>query len=118
MATYCSSSLRFSSYVANNQAGKSILKTDYKSTSSIDTEMKTDDNDDEGSISNFQGAVKLAVKVLNKTMDGTGAGAEKMEIFRPGQSTTAKSACTTFPPRRKRIDAVEAEAAAAAAGDS
>jgi 20S proteasome subunit alpha 3 len=59
---------------ANNQAGKSILKTDYRSGG--------DDDVDTSNIPDVQGALRLAVKVLNKTMDGTGAAAaEKMELF-------------------------------------
>lgn len=48
---------------ANNQAGKSLLKTEYEDPSVED-------------------ALKLAVKVLNKTMDGTAASTEKMELFK------------------------------------
>eukprot|EP00540_Astrosyne_radiata_P002029 CAMPEP_0116843706 /NCGR_PEP_ID=MMETSP0418-20121206/12241_1 /TAXON_ID=1158023 /ORGANISM="Astrosyne radiata, Strain 13vi08-1A" /LENGTH=286 /DNA_ID=CAMNT_0004474497 /DNA_START=58 /DNA_END=918 /DNA_ORIENTATION=- len=48
---------------ANNQAGKSLLKTEYN-----EPDTKT--------------ALELAVKVLHKTMDGTAAAsAEKMELF-------------------------------------
>jgi 20S proteasome subunit alpha 3 len=59
---------------ANNQAGKSLLKAEYK----------TGDNDEEeGKIPNVEEALRLAVKVLNKTMDGTtaAAAAEKMELY-------------------------------------
>jgi 20S proteasome subunit alpha 3 len=56
---------------ANNQAGKSLLKTEYR----------TDDMDDEEGIPNVQEALRLAVKVLNKTMDGTAASVDKMELF-------------------------------------
>jgi 20S proteasome subunit alpha 3 len=59
---------------ANNQAGKSILKSDYRSGG--------DEDIDTSNIPDVQGALRLAVKVLNKTMDGTGAAAaEKMELF-------------------------------------
>merc|ERR1712137_873239 len=47
---------------ANNQAGKSLLKTEYEEPS-------------------VEEALELAVKVLNKTMDGTAASTEKMELF-------------------------------------
>lgn len=59
---------------ANNQAGKSLLKSEYQSSSSGDGEG-------EESIPNVQEALRLAVKVLNKTMDGTVASVEKMELF-------------------------------------
>mmetsp|Transcript_14482 Transcript_14482/g.20874 ORF Transcript_14482/g.20874 Transcript_14482/m.20874 type:complete len:250 (-) Transcript_14482:58-807(-) len=48
---------------ANNQAGKSLLKTEYEEPS-------------------VEEALQLAVKVLNKTMDGTAASTEKMELFK------------------------------------
>jgi 20S proteasome subunit alpha 3 len=69
---------------ANNQAGKSILKSDYrKAIPAAEGESKMDEGDEAASaIPNVQEALKLAVKVLNKTMDGTGAtAAEKMELF-------------------------------------
>lgn len=49
---------------ANNQSAQSILKSDYKDDISIEE------------------AVKLALKVLNKTMDSTALTAEKVEIVR------------------------------------
>lgn len=61
---------------ANNQAGKSILKSDYQKKQDGDM-----DEDKEPEIPDVQEALKLAVKVLNKTMDGTGsAAAEKNGI--------------------------------------
>ena len=101
---------------ANNQAGKSILKTDYKSSDS--TEMKTGDDDEEG-IPNVEQAVKLAVKVLNKTMDGTGAAAaEKMELFTLtlNENKECVHHILTQQEAQAVIDAVESEGAAA--GDS
>jgi len=58
---------------ANNQAGKSLLKSEYK----------TGEEADESQIPNVTEALKLAVKVLNKTMDGStaAAAAEKMELY-------------------------------------
>ena len=62
---------------ANNQAGKSILKSDYETTPDAAMEGNA-----EPQIPDSQAALRLAVKVLNKTMDGTGAAAaEKMELF-------------------------------------
>lgn len=52
---------------SNNQAGKSLLKTDY-------------DADGTGEMPSVEEALKLAVKVLNKTMDGTSVTSEKMEL--------------------------------------
>jgi len=54
---------------ANNQAGKSTLKVDYTDESS------------EGEMPDVVGALRLAVKVLNKTMDGTAASPDKIELF-------------------------------------
>jgi 20S proteasome subunit alpha 3 len=71
---------------ANNQAGKSILKSDYETAASTTpsdatTPMETATGT-EPQIPDIQAALRLAVKVLNKTMDGTGAAAaEKMELF-------------------------------------
>ena len=47
---------------ANNQSAQSILKSDYKD------DLSTDD------------AIKLALKVLNKTMDSTSLTPEKVEL--------------------------------------
>jgi len=78
---------------ANNQAGKSILKSDYKQKPkteegsmevdpSTTTTEEAEDENSNNNIPNIQEALRLAVKVLNKTMDGTGAAAaEKMELF-------------------------------------
>jgi len=53
---------------ANNQAGKSLLKTEFK-----------DGTEDEG-VLDLNESLKLAVNVLNKTMDGTAASSDKMEL--------------------------------------
>jgi 20S proteasome subunit alpha 3 len=55
---------------SNNQAGKSLLKTDY-------------DPDSKGELPTMEEALKLDVKVLNKTMDATLASLDKMELFAP-----------------------------------
>lgn len=85
---------------ANNQAGKSLLKTDYK---------------EEGTV---QDALQLAVKVLNKTMDGTSASADKMELFT--MTLNDENECVhhilTSKEAQAVIDQVEAESASA--GDS
>jgi 20S proteasome subunit alpha 3 len=91
---------------ANNQAGKSLLKSEYKT------------GDDE-SIPDLQEALKLAVKVLNKTMDGTtsAAAAEKMELYTMSlENGECIHHILNKSEAQKVIDAVEAEAASA--GDS
>lgn len=89
---------------ANNQAGKSLLKTDYD-----DVVMPTVDE-----------ALALAVRVLNKTMDSTATSPEKMELFTMTLDAHEKGACVrtilTADETKKVIDEVEAEAAGA--GDS
>lgn len=47
----------------NNQAGKSLLKTDYKEENSLDTN------------------IKLAIKILVKTMDSTTPSPERIELL-------------------------------------
>ena len=99
---------------ANNQAGKSILKNDYQKKEEGDM-----DDEKEAEIPNVQEALKLAVKVLNKTMDGTGsAAAEKMELFTMtlDENDECVHSILTKAQAQEIIDAVEAEAASA--GDS
>lgn len=93
---------------ANNQAGKSILKSDYQK-----------DDDDEASIPDVEQALRLAVKVLQKTMDGTGAAAsEKMELFtmKLDLDGSVKHHILSKDQTQEIISAVEQETAAA--GDS
>jgi len=96
---------------ANNQAGKSLLKSEYKI---------GDENDEEEKIPDVQEALKLAVKVLNKTMDGTtaAAAAEKMELYTmtKDESGVCVHHILNQEEASKVIDAVEAESASA--GDS
>ena len=99
---------------ANNQAGKSILKSEYRQEAKGEGKMQ--DDDDSLAIPNVQDALKLAVKVLNKTMDGTGAAAaEKMELFTLQRN--AKGECVhhilTRAEAQAVVEAVEQEAAAA-----
>jgi 20S proteasome subunit alpha 3 len=94
---------------ANNQAGKSLLKSEYK-TGEDSTEINTPD---------LQEALKLAVKVLNKTMDGSSvaAAAEKMELYTMSlENGECAHHILNKEEVQKVIDAVEAEAASA--GDS
>ncbi len=96
---------------ANNQAGKSLLKAEYKI---------GDENDEEEKIPDVQEALKLAVKVLNKTMDGTtaAAAAEKMELYTMTKDESGECVHHILNQEEasKVIDAVEAESASA--GDS
>ena len=65
---------------ANNQAGKSLLKTEYLKGSG---EASEGEEKEEEKIPDVEEALALAVKALNKTMDGTtaAAAAEKMELY-------------------------------------
>ena len=98
---------------SNNQAGKSLLKAEYKT-----DESKMQEGTEDG-IPNVEEALKLAVKVLNKTMDGTtaAAAAEKMELY---TMTIDGGVCVHHILNKTEsqavIDAVEAESASA--GDS
>lgn len=67
---------------ANNQAGKSLLKKEYGTDTNVvhnDSGEKTD----EAAIlmPDVKGALRLAVKVLNKTMDSPVTTSEKLECF-------------------------------------
>mmetsp|Transcript_2670 Transcript_2670/g.3775 ORF Transcript_2670/g.3775 Transcript_2670/m.3775 type:complete len:275 (-) Transcript_2670:235-1059(-) len=106
---------------ANNQAGKSLLKTEYGVTSNKEEtkeEMKTNDmkGDDVVEMPDLEGALELAVKVLNKTMDATATSSDKMELF--SLTLDDKGECVhkilTADETQKVIDKVEAKAAAAA----
>lgn len=99
---------------SNNQAGKSILKSDYLK--ATEGQMEEDVEDEDKNIPDIQEALRLAVKVLNKTMDGTGAAAsEKMELFT--MTLNDKKECVhhilTKKEAQQIIDAVEAESASA-----
>jgi len=61
---------------ANNQAGKSLLKVDY-----TDEESGSSSEEEKGEMPDVVASLRLAVKVLNKTMDGTAASADKVELF-------------------------------------
>ena len=98
---------------ANNQAGKSILKSEYQK----------DEGGSPGSIPTVEQALKLAVKVLQKTMDGTGgasAASEKMELFTMTMNAdlpgTVKHQILSKSKTEAIITSVEQETAAA--GDS
>jgi 20S proteasome subunit alpha 3 len=108
---------------ANNQAGKSILKTEYQknttSTKEGEEEGKMVEEDETANIPDLQEALRLAVRVLNKTMDGTGAAAaEKMELFT--MTLDENKECVHHILTKKEaqdiIDSVETESASA--GDS
>jgi 20S proteasome subunit alpha 3 len=93
---------------SNNQAGKTILKSDYQ--------KSPEGEDDAGSIPDVQGALRLAVKVLNKTMDGSGAtAAEKMELFTMSldDKNEVVTKILTKAETQAVIDAVESESASA-----
>jgi 20S proteasome subunit alpha 3 len=93
---------------SNNQAGKTILKSDYQKPA--EGQMETDDEN----IPDVRGALRLAVKVLNKTMDGSGAAAaEKMELFTMtlDENRQVVHHILTKTEAQEVIDAVEAEAA-------
>jgi 20S proteasome subunit alpha 3 len=82
---------------ANNQAGKSLLKNEYggkksdnndgdkdeKMKGAEEEEKKKEEDEDDAVISlpDVKEALRLAVKVLNKTMDASATSPDKMELF-------------------------------------
>jgi 20S proteasome subunit alpha 3 len=102
---------------ANNQAGKTILKSDYLKPA--EGEEKMEEDDESASIPDLQGALRLAVKVLNKTMDGSGTtNAEKMELFTMSLDDKQQVVTKILSKAEAQavIDAVESESASS--GDS
>lgn len=112
---------------ANNQAGKSLLKNEYGVAVDEDDKMKgteeektekTTDEEVPITMPDVNEALRLAVKVLNKTMDASAASPDKMELF--CMSLDADGGCThkilSEEEAQKVIDEVEAEAAPS--GDS
>lgn len=109
---------------ANNQAGKSLLKTDYGAKPEEEgEEMKTDEGEgdkkaegeEEIRVPDMPGALRLAVKVLNKTNDGTAVSADKMELFTLSLDDHGNCVHRILKAdeAQKVIDEVEAESAAA-----
>mmetsp|Transcript_4743 Transcript_4743/g.9066 ORF Transcript_4743/g.9066 Transcript_4743/m.9066 type:complete len:283 (+) Transcript_4743:125-973(+) len=111
---------------SNNQAGKSLLKNEYGVTSSSseekeeekEGEMKVEvDGVEETSMPDIKGALRLAVKVLNKTMDATASSSEKMELYVMSlENGQVVHKILNKDEAQKVIDEVEAEASPAAAG--
>ena len=103
---------------ANNQAGKSLLKNEDGS-SSDDKDACGEEMKDEGEISmpDVDEALRLAVKVLNKTMDATATSPEKMELFAMSlKDGNCVHKILNKDETQKVIDEVEAQASSA--GDS
>lgn len=113
---------------ANNQAGKSLLKNEYGTVTVAVADKETEtsiDTDEEGKdkeaaemeLPDVNQALRLAVKVLNKTMDVTATGPEKMELF---VMTVEKGQCVHKILNEEEVNKVlkEVEAEAASAGDS
>lgn len=106
---------------ANNQAGKSLLKNEYGSQEE-DTEegkkgkkMKTDDADEKLVLPDVKEALRLAVKVLNKTMDATATAPDKMELFSMTLDAdgNCKHTILSSDETQKVMDSVDVETAAA-----
>ena len=117
---------------ANNQAGKSLLKNEYggksgeneeedkemQTETETETESKTDADAEVVAMPDVSEALRLAVKVLNKTMDVTATGPEKMELFvmsLDAEKQVVHKILSTDE-TKKVLDEVEAESASA--GDS
>jgi len=115
---------------ANNQAGKSLLKTEY-GVSKKDAakggggggdgdEMKMDDAPITEMIEmpDVAEACRLAVKVLNKTMDGAVASAEKLELFTMSLDENGKCVHKILTEEEAKAVIAEVDAESASAGDS
>ena len=110
---------------ANNQAGKSLLKTEYgvSKKKDGDDEMKTDEDappslTDEIDMPDVAEACRLAVKVLNKTMDGAVASAEKLELFTMSLDEDGNCVHKILTEEEAKAVIAEVEAEAASAGDT
>ena len=94
---------------ANNSAGKSLLKNEY-------------DPDGDGTMPDMATALKLAVKVLNKTMDSAtvSTSAEKMELFTMTRDRDGDCIhkILTKDEVQKFVDEVAAEAETTSSGDT
>jgi len=108
---------------ANNQAGKSLLKAEYGGSGAAevgDEEMKTDDDapGQRTDMPDVAEACRLAVRVINKTMDGAVASPEKLELFT--MSLDGDGNCVHKILNEEEAKAVidEVEAVTAAAGDT
>lgn len=112
---------------SNNQAGKSLLKNEYGGSSKKEEgegeeEMKTEESEDttteEVSMPDTEEALRLCVKVLNKTMDAVATTPEKMELFSMTLDNDGKCVhkILNADETQKIIDDVQAETADA--GDS
>ncbi|KAL3815911.1 hypothetical protein ACHAXA_005759 [Cyclostephanos tholiformis] len=113
---------------ANNQAGKSLLKTEYgvsrrEEGGGDGDEMKTDDDDDADpsdaiEMPDVAEACRLAVKVLNKTMDGAAASAEKLELFTMTLDENGKCVHKILSREEAKAVIAEVDAETASAGDT
>ena len=91
---------------------------DKETETSIDTDEEGKDKEAaEMELPDVNQALRLAVKVLNKTMDVTATGPEKMELF---VMTVEKGQCVHKILNEEEVNKVlkEVEAEAASAGDS
>lgn len=108
---------------ANNQAGKSLLKAEYGKVVEAegtegDEEMKTDADAPRVEMPDVAEACRLAVRVLNKSMDGAIASPEKLELFTMCLDAAGHCVHKILSEAEARVVIEEVEAATAAAGDT
>jgi 20S proteasome subunit alpha 3 len=113
---------------ANNQAGKSLLKTEYGTAIVVDKqpvdgdeEMKTDDAaaaTEEIEMPDVAEACRLAVRVLNKTMDGAVASPEKLELFTMSLDEDGNCVHKILSEAEAKAVIAEVDAETATSGDS
>jgi len=121
---------------SNNQAGKSLLKSEYGSQDKVssgtgdsdkkdkggdDEETKTIEDDDVLEVANkpdVSEALRLAVRVLNKTMDVTATSSDKMELFSMTLDSNGECVHKILTGEEAQVVIDEVEARSATAGDS
>lgn len=110
---------------ANNQAGKSLLKNEYGVVKKEEDETMKEAGEEEKKeeesgivMPDVSEALRLAVKVLNKTMDANATSPDKMELFcmKLDENGECVHSILSKDEAQKVIDEVEAESAPS--GDS
>lgn len=103
---------------ATNQAGKSLLKNEYGASKDAGGEEMKTDQDDEVSTPDVAEALRLAVKVLNKTMDASVSSPDKMELFTMTLDKDGKCVHKILSAEEAQKVINEVEKESATAGDS
>jgi 20S proteasome subunit alpha 3 len=111
---------------ANNQSGKSLLKNEYgpkKKEEGEDEKMKGTEEEKieeetDAVMPDVKEALRLAVKVLNKTMDASASSPDKMELFCMTLDEDGECSHQILSKEEAQTVIDEVEAQTAASGDS